>query len=69
MSTATDQLKFRKIIPRNTMMKLTMIMFLAMRTPPMRMGRLMIRLTPQMTGSIHANLDRSHTDMPIPDMI
>ena len=68
MSTATDQLKLRKIIPMKTMMKLTMIMFLAIMTPPMRMGRLITRLTPQMIGSIHWNFGLSHTDMPIPEM-
>lgn len=67
ISTATDQLKLRKIIPIKTMMKLTRIVFLAIMTPPMRMGRLMTRLTPQMTGSIHWNLGLSHTDMPMPE--
>ena len=46
MSTATDQLKFRKIIPMKTMMKLTRIVFLAIMTPQIRKGRLMRRLPP-----------------------
>ena len=68
MSTATDQLKLRKIIPMKTMMKLTRIMFLAIMTPQIRMGRLMRRLPPQMIGSIQWNLGLSQTDMPIPAM-
>ena len=66
MSTATDQLKLRKIIPMKTMMKLTRIMFLAIMTPQISMGRLMRRLPPQMIGSIHWNLGLSQTDIPMP---
>ena len=40
MSTETDQLKLRKIMPRQIMTKLGRIMFLAISTPPIRMGRL-----------------------------
>ena len=68
MSTATDQLKFRKIIPMKTMMKLTRIVVLAIMTPHIRKGRLMRRLPPQMIGSIQWNLGLSQTDMPIPRM-
>lgn len=68
MSTATDQLKLRKIIPMQMTMKLMTICSLEMRIPVMRMGRLMRRLTPQMTGSIHMNRGLSLTDMTIPPM-
>ena len=69
MSTATDQLKLRKIIPMQMMTKLRTICSLVINMPDTRIGRLnsalqnpsnschylINRLTPHIMGSIHWN--------------
>ena len=68
MSTATDQFVLRKHMPKKRMMKASPRLSLAMRMPTNRKGMLMIRLAPQMTGSIHSYLGLKCLESIIPDV-